>query len=104
LTSDIIESLFGKFKYIAKSHSMSEINKLTLALPCICGSITPELIGEIKNDVTTKDLDNWINDEIGQTLMGKRRSFFCEGNSLDCGSGQESAGTALLGKAQNATP
>ncbi len=41
LTSDSIESLFGKYKYIAKPHCMSEINRMILSLPCICEDITP---------------------------------------------------------------
>src|SRR3990167_978670 len=33
LTSDVIESLFGKYKNIAKIHSLSEINRIILSLP-----------------------------------------------------------------------
>ena len=43
-TSDIIESLFGKYKYIAKPNAFSEINRMILILPILCEDITPDLI------------------------------------------------------------
>ena len=45
MTSDIIESLFGKYKFLAKPNAFSEINRLILLLPVICQDITPELKG-----------------------------------------------------------
>lgn len=73
LTSDIIESLFGKYKTIAKPHSFSEINRMILTLPCITEDITPELIKEAFADVGIKDLQQWIEEEISETLLSKRR-------------------------------
>jgi hypothetical protein len=73
LTSDIIESLFGKYKNIVKPHSFSEINRMILTLPCITEDISPELVKEAFADVRIKDLQRWIEEEISETLLSKRR-------------------------------
>ncbi len=73
LTSDIIESLFGKYKNIAKPHCMTEINRMTLALPCITEDITPKLIQEAFDHTHCDDVKRWIKEEVGDTLLAKRR-------------------------------
>ena len=73
LSSDVIESLFGKYKNIAKIHSLSEINRMILSLPCIPENITPELIQEAFTHTLNKDAQQWIQKEVSETLLSKRR-------------------------------
>lgn len=73
-TSDIIESLFGKYKNIAKPNSLSEINRMILTLPCITEDISPELIKIAFEHTKTKDYKKWIKEEISETLLSKRRT------------------------------
>lgn len=75
LTSDIIESLFGKYKYIAKPHAMSELNRMVLLLPTICEPITPELIEEAFNRTPHQQVTEWLHNEIGDTLLSKRKAL-----------------------------
>lgn len=76
LTSDIIESLFGKYKFIAKPNAMSEINRMTLILPTICETITPGLIQKAFTHITNLQVLKWIQKNIGSTLLTKRRKAF----------------------------
>jgi hypothetical protein len=76
LTSDAIESLFGKYKYLAKPHGLSEINRMVLSLPCICEDITPELVKEAFAHLTNKEVEQWCRQEISETLLSKRRKAF----------------------------
>jgi len=73
LTSDIIESLFGKYKYLIKPNSFSEMNRMVLTLPTICQEITPGLIQEAFENTKQRDLQQWIKEEIDQTLLAKRK-------------------------------
>ncbi len=73
LTSDIIESLFGKYKYLVKPHSFSEINRMVLTLPTICQEITPDLIQNAFENTKQRELLQWIKEEIGSTLRAKRK-------------------------------
>lgn len=73
LTSDIIESLFGKYKYLIKPHSFSEINRSILILPAICQKIDLQLVKSAFKSTKQKDLNQWNRNEINQTLLAKRR-------------------------------
>jgi hypothetical protein len=83
ITSDIIESLFGKYKNIAKPHSFSEINRIILTLPCITEDITAELIEDAFTDTRTRDLEHWIEEEISETLLSKRRKALSNKDNQD---------------------
>jgi len=76
LTSDVIESLFGKYKYLAKPHSLSEINRMIFALPCLCEDITPELVEDAFSTLTQKEFERCCDQEISETLLSKRRKAF----------------------------
>ena len=73
LTSDVIESLFGKYKYLAKPHSMSEINRMIFALPCSCQEITPELVKDAFSNISNQAVEQRCRQEISDTLLSKRR-------------------------------
>jgi len=75
LFSDIIESLFGKYKFLAKPNTFSEINRLILLLPTICESITPELVEEAFTQTKNKDVIEFKK-EIGPSILAKRREAF----------------------------
>lgn len=72
LTSDVIESLFGKYKSIAKPRNLSEINRQVLILPCICQQLTPEVVARKFSSTLNRDAENWIKENIGPTLFSKR--------------------------------
>jgi hypothetical protein len=76
VTSDAIESLFGKYKYLAKPHCLSEINRMIFSLPCICEDITPELVKEAFASLTNKEVEQQYRQEISETLLSKRRKAF----------------------------
>lgn len=86
LSSDIIESLFGKYKYLAKPHSLSEINRMIFAVPCLCEEITPELVKEAFSNLSHAEMEQQIRQDISETLLSKRRKAFSspsnEGNVL----------------------
>jgi len=73
LTSDLIESLFGKYKSIALPHKLSEINKTILSIPCICEEITPKLIDKAFSKTKNRQVDWWVKRNIPPTLLSRRR-------------------------------
>lgn len=75
LFSDIIESLFGKYKFLAKPNAFSEINRLILLLPTICENITPELVKEAFTQTQNKEVIEFQH-EIGDSLLAKRKKAF----------------------------
>lgn len=79
-SSVIIESVFGKFKQLEGVHACSGMTSLVLALPAILGETTTHIIEEAMNTVSAEDLDKWIQDNMGQTYLSKRRQAFGKKN------------------------
>ena len=69
-SSDILESLFGKFKYILRETSFS---RLTLLLPCLCGKeVTVNEVVLAMKEIQIKDIKEWQKKETGDSLLTKR--------------------------------
>jgi hypothetical protein len=75
-TSDVIESIFGKFKVFVKG--FTEIGKLVLTIPAFLGEITPENIKQALESIRQQDVNNWIEESIGQSSLSKRRKAFAK--------------------------
>lgn len=103
ITSDIIESLFGKYKQFAKPHCLSEVNRLILLLPCICNKIAPEIIKKNFEQVNTNNVNDWIKNHASNTLLSKRRKVFNQKKEGGF-SGHKSAGHASVKSLLFATP
>ncbi len=73
-TSDVIESIFGKFKVFVKE--FTEIGKLVLTIPAFLGDITPQSIKQALESTHQQDVNNWIDESIGQSSLSKRRQAF----------------------------
>jgi hypothetical protein len=72
-SSEVIESLFGKFKQMEDHHSGAGLTSLVLAVPALTGKIDESEIYDAMNAVSTKDLMEWLKDNMGQTYLSKRR-------------------------------
>ena len=59
VSSDIIESLFGKFKHIIERSPFADMNKTTLLLPTLCGNLKYKEITSLLNKISHKDLNEW---------------------------------------------
>jgi hypothetical protein len=73
-TSDVIESIFGKFKAFAKE--FTDIGKLVLTIPAFLGEITPQNIKQALESIRQQDVNDWIDDSIGQSSFSKRIDAF----------------------------
>ena len=56
LSTDIIESIFGKIKYILNRSPVNDFNKLSLILPGLVGFCEEELIIKALKEVKIKDM------------------------------------------------
>lgn len=75
ISSDIIESLFGKFKYIIEKSPQSDMNHSILIIPLLCGKISGHRILNALNSVSQKELEEWKKKHIGKTMRMKRIDF-----------------------------
>jgi len=78
VSSDIIESLFGKFKYAIERSPQADINRTALIMPILCGDLDKFKINRILNETQHKEIKKWENENIPYTLRKKRKEFFNE--------------------------
>ena len=71
--SDILECLFGKYKYLLQRFGKQDFNRLVSTLPLLCGEQNPSLILAALNDVSQKEVLNWQKINVPETSQQKRR-------------------------------
>lgn len=72
-SSEIIESLFGKFKALEGNHASSGLTSLVLAIPSLLGNLTEDLVEKVLQTISVSDVDQWIKKNMGQTFLSQRR-------------------------------
>ncbi len=75
-TSDIIESLFGKYKIFLDSAPFSEINETVLSLILFTTELTTDFISQAMENITNNDVFDWIKSTFGQSSFSKRKQAF----------------------------
>ena len=78
VSSDIIESLFGKYKSIANHSALTGLTKLNLELVTYCMNTSKlvTLIPIALEDIYMSDLENWVIEHSSENQLIKRRKFF----------------------------
>lgn len=72
-TSDIIESLFGKYKYFKAEGALVGYTKTVLNLAAFTAKLSVEKIHNAMESTTEKMIQTWSHDTIGETLFSKRK-------------------------------
>lgn len=72
-SSDIIESVFGKYKHFTAKGPLKEIGKLVLVIPAVVCDLSTQLIKEAMESVRTLDVDDWVSTHLGPSMLAKRR-------------------------------
>ena len=80
LSTDIIESLFGKLKYILENSQSKDFNRISLILPLLVGEINEEMIEKALSEITMKDIKKWEKENVGETLRMKKNKEFLKLN------------------------
>jgi len=75
-SSDIIESLFGKFKNLEKEQSSSGFTNLLLALPALVAETSSEVIKKALTAIKVKEVWGWLKEKIGMSVQAKRKEAF----------------------------
>jgi len=72
-SSEIIESLYGKVKHLEQDQSKGGFTSLILGAAACVGEVSTEVVAEAMRRIKTKDVDAWVKEQIGETLVSKRR-------------------------------
>lgn len=75
-SSEVLESVFGKLKYLEGDQVKSGFTGLLLSLPAMLSTTTGEVIHQAMEMVSTKKVLDWCSKYIGKSLQAKRREAF----------------------------
>jgi hypothetical protein len=76
LSSESIESAFGRYKCREFQHSRSGFTGLIVSLPSMLRTWMPEQVRKSLGRVTNQDVRNWIAEKIGRTVAGRRAQAY----------------------------
>jgi hypothetical protein len=75
-SSEVIESIFGKWKHLEGDQVRSGLTGLVLALGAIVSRTTAAVIKEALESVPTKTVLAWCREKLGKTVQATRRTLF----------------------------
>lgn len=75
VSTDIIESLFGKFKNALARSPNAEFNRTVLTIPCLCGKLDSSVVAAALNSVNHRQLQKWEAENVVGTQAQARRAF-----------------------------
>ncbi|WP_424095944.1 hypothetical protein [Moorena producens] len=75
-SSDIIESIFGKYKLFSAKSPLKHMGHLILSLPLLTTKLTAELISTALETVSFAAVSDWYRCVFGLSPLAKRRAVF----------------------------
>jgi hypothetical protein len=80
-SSDVIESLFGKYKVFAQRRPIKELGASILLIPLSTIEITIGLVKEAMESITFTDVSTWTKSIFGSSMLSRRRNLNLGSNS-----------------------
>jgi hypothetical protein len=74
-STEVLESLFGKIKYMEREQRAFGFTSLLLAAMAAVGPLDEKTIAEAMISVKLSDIDTWAAQEIGQSVQSQRRQI-----------------------------
>ena len=78
LSTEILESLFGRFKRLEGQHSKGGFTSLLAALPTLCSKVDGPRVRQRLQEVNNKQLKTWVAKALGPTLTSRRAAAYNE--------------------------
>ena len=75
-TSDVLESIFGKYKHFSERCPLKDFRQTLLTIPLSTMNLTSNVIKKALSTVRSRDLSKWINEVFGQSMLSKRKAVF----------------------------
>ena len=75
-SSEIIESVFGKQKYLEKEYSKGGFGHLILAIGAIVSTTTADVVKQALETVPVKAVKKWCKEKLGDTTQSKRKEAY----------------------------
>ncbi|MGK7930898.1 MAG: hypothetical protein AB4041_05630 [Microcystaceae cyanobacterium] len=77
-TTDILESLFGKYKEFSARCPLKELRQMLLTIPLSTMNLTPDIIHKALTTIGVDDLEKWLNETFNPSMLSKRNTLFAQ--------------------------
>ncbi|MGJ5634978.1 hypothetical protein ABF638_38175, partial [Nostoc sp. CALU 1950] len=77
-TSDVIESLFGKYKYFSSRCPFKEMGQMLLTICLSTMNLTNTVVKNALESISFSDVEAWLAEVFGQSMLSKRKTLFSE--------------------------
>lgn len=75
-SSDLIESLFGKYKYFSSRCPLKEMGQMILTIYLSTMDLTTNLIKDALETISFVDVEDWLTEVFGRSTLSKRKILF----------------------------
>jgi hypothetical protein len=75
-SSEVLESVFGKFKYMQDEHAKGSLTGMVLAIPALVSKTTEAVVQRAVETVPVHQVRDWIKEKFGKSAITKRREAF----------------------------
>lgn len=75
-SSEVIESIFGKFKYMQHEHQKGSLTGMVLAIPAMVSKTTQDVIQHALLTVPVQDVRTWMKKMFGKSARTRRKEAF----------------------------
>ena len=85
LSTENLESLFGRYKRLEGQHSKGGFTSLVAALPTLTIDWNAELVRASLSSVSVMQMNEWVTTNLGNTMTSKRTTAYKESASITSG-------------------
>jgi hypothetical protein len=75
-TSDVIESLFGKYKQFSARCPLKEMGQMLLIICLSTMNLTTTVVKNALEAISFADVEQWLAEVFGQSMLSKRKTLF----------------------------
>jgi len=75
-SSEVIESVFGKFKYMQREHEKGSLTAMVLAIPAMLSQTTQDVVERALEAVPVQKVRTWMKEMFGKSARVKRKEAF----------------------------
>jgi len=75
-SSQLIESLFGKFKSLEKEQSKSSFTSLILSIGAVVSKTTSVVLKNALETVNVNMINKWSKEKVGTTIQAQRKKLY----------------------------
>jgi len=75
-TSDIIESIFGKYKHFSSRCPLKQMGQMILSISLCTMNLATSVVKQALENVRYIDLKDWASQVFGQSMLSKRKIVF----------------------------